>query len=100
MSRFAAPHTLMALAVACVLAPACAQIPAITADVVQEVQCVENEIAKGDDTFEDIALACAPLAVSDVVTIVTALASSAPDAAASSQLSLSAKSVHHKAAAK
>jgi hypothetical protein len=90
----------MALALACALAPACAQIPAITADVVQEVQCVENEIAKGDDTFEDIALACAPLAVSDVVTIVTALASSAPDAGTSSQLALSAKSVHHKAAAK
>ena len=58
--------------VSCLLVTSCSQVPAITAAVVQEVDCVEAQLTAGNDTFEGIALACAPLAVEDVVTIVTA----------------------------
>jgi len=71
---------------------ACAARGAITTAVVGEIQCVEAEIAKGDDTFEGIALACAPLAVEDVVTIVAALAASTSSPAAPL-----ASKVHHAA---
>lgn len=55
---------------------ACAAVPAITKTVADEFACVEGEISKGDDTFEGIALACAPLTVSDVGQIVISLAAS------------------------
>jgi hypothetical protein len=71
---------------------ACAQLPAITADVVKDVQCVEVEIGKGNDTFEGIALACAPLAVEQVVTIAGALATGTT---ASPTLAAKAGKVHH-----
>jgi hypothetical protein len=70
----------------------CAAVPSITAAIVGEVQCVQAEVAKGDTTFEDIALACAPLAVADVVTIVGAITDPA--------IADKAKAVHHKAVAK
>jgi hypothetical protein len=88
-----------ALALACSWAvmgvDGCAAVPAITSAVVQEVQCVESEVSKGDTTFEDIAAACAPIAVADVVTIVTSLLVSD-----SGDLAAKAKAVHHKASAK
>jgi hypothetical protein len=92
MIRAALVSTVLAILGVILVTSSCAQIPAITAAVVGEVQCVEGEIAKGDDTFEAIALACAPLAVSDVVTIVGALATSSPT------LADKAKLVHHKSA--
>lgn len=72
----------------------CAQIPAITADVVSEVQCVEAQLAKGTDAYEDIAAVCVPLAVTDVVTVVTALETtgSTPETRAAAKL------VRHKVA--
>lgn len=77
--------------------PSCAAVPAITADVVNEVSCVAAQVEAGHDTFEDIALACGGMAVTDVVTIVTTLASAAPDAAAT-PLQAKAAAVHHKVA--
>jgi hypothetical protein len=68
----------------------CAQVPVITAGIVQLVDCVGAELLKGDDTFEAIAIACAPAAIEDVITIVTAKAAEdgGPLAAAASR-------VHH-----
>lgn len=84
-----------ALVVAAIIAlPSCAQVPAITAAVVQTVQCVEAQVAAGTDTFEAIAIACAPVAVADVVTIVAALASTAPDGG--SPVAAKAAKVHHR----
>jgi hypothetical protein len=72
--------------------PSCAQVPAITSAVVQEVQCVAAQVEAGQTTFEDIAVACGGMLVSDVITIVTSLlASDAGDIAAK------AKAIHHKA---
>jgi hypothetical protein len=59
----------LASALACLLV-GCQQLPAISADVVNEVDCVEAQLLAGNDTFEGIALACSPALVSDVVTIV------------------------------
>jgi hypothetical protein len=83
------------IAAASLAAPSCAAVPAITAAVVQEVQCVEAQIAAGTDTFEDIAIACGPMAVSDVVTIVADLATEAPDGS-TSPVAAKAALVHHK----
>jgi hypothetical protein len=74
---------------------ACAQVPAITADVVGEIQCVEAQLAAGNDTFEGIALACAPLAVSDVVTIVEAELAPFPDGGTTKVLAHQASLVRH-----
>ena len=79
-----------------VAAPGCAQVPAITAGVVQVVDCVEAQLAAGDDTFEDIAAACAPVAVADVVTIVTAEVEPYPDGGTQKPLALQASKVHHR----
>jgi len=57
-------------------AAACAAVPAITKTVADDFACVEGELSKGDDTFEGIALACAPLTVSDVGQIIVSLAAS------------------------
>jgi hypothetical protein len=73
----------------------CAQVPAITAAVVQDVDCVEAQLQNGTDTFEAIAVACAPLAIDQVVTIVTAELQQE-----GGPLSASAAKVHHKASGK
>jgi hypothetical protein len=75
-----------------------AQAPAITSDVVAEIQCVEGALAAGAAVYEDIALQCVPLAVADVVTIVQALASPA-DGGAASPVAAQAKLVHHRVGA-
>jgi hypothetical protein len=87
----------LAAAASIAYTPSCAAVPAITADVVDEVSCVAAQVEAGHDTFEDIALACGGMAVTDVITIVTTLASAAPDASAT-PLQAKAAAVHHKAA--
>ena len=72
----------------------CAEVPAITAGVVGEIQCVEAQVAAGNATFEGIAAACGPMLVGDVITIVGALAASTTPTAA-----MAAK-VRHAGAAK
>jgi hypothetical protein len=78
--------------------PSCNAIPAITAGTVQIVDCVENQIASGNDTFEDIAIACAPAALADVITIVTAEAAKADDGGIETVIAAKAKAVHHRGA--
>jgi hypothetical protein len=93
---FYATIILLTVALAPVASGGCAQVPVITAAVVGEINCVENQLAAGDDTFEGIAIACAPLAVEDVVTIVGALAQPASDGGnGTSPVSDAAKKVHH-----
>jgi hypothetical protein len=99
----------MLAALLIVTTPSCAQGGAITAAVVGEIDCVETELAKGDDTFEGIAEACAPLAVADVVTIVeaevapteagakpVAAAAAAPTEAGAKPVAAAAAKVHHR----
>ena len=88
----------LACAGAIVSAPSCAAAPGITKLIVDEVSCVEAQVAAGTDTFEDIAAACAPAAVPDVVVIVTELAAQAstPDAGDIAMLSVRLQAVHHK----
>jgi hypothetical protein len=75
-----------------VLLVACAAVPAITKTVADEVLCIENEVLKGDDTFEGVFLACATSGqtVADVETIIGSLMASKTSPAAT----LAAK-VHH-----
>ena len=73
-----------------------AQAPAITSDVVAEIQCVEGALAAGAAVYEDIALQCVPLAVADVITIVQALANPA-DGGAPSPVAAQAAMVRHRA---
>jgi hypothetical protein len=86
------PLSVLALAALCLVVCGCSQSGAITADVVQDVQCVISQLEAGNDTFEDIAGACAPLAVAQVVTIVSDLASGD-----GGDVATKAKAVHHKA---
>ena len=82
----------------------CAQLPAITADVVSEIKCVEAQLGNGNLVYEDIALACGSMAVADVVTIVTSLSTPAVVDAGSDAVALpsnlplvlAAKKAHHK----
>jgi hypothetical protein len=89
----------LASAAAIVATPSCAEIPAITAAVVQDVDCVEAAIDHGVDVYEDIAAMCVPLLVEQVVTIVTAEAAPAPDGGLDKPRAENARKVHHKTAA-
>jgi hypothetical protein len=94
MTKFATTHLLM---LACV---GCAAVPAITAVVVQEIDCVGAQLEASDDTFEGIAAVCAPLLVTDVITIVAAKSLETSDAGTPTASALKARAVHHAVGAK
>lgn len=82
---------------------ACAELPLIVKDAVQDVDCVEGAIQMGVLVYEDIAAVCVPLAVSQVETIAQAAATPSPAALeagvvspAKVKLAAKAKQCHHR----
>jgi hypothetical protein len=73
-------------------------VPPVIGGGISLVQCVSGEIAKGDDTFEDIATACGAQTIAEVIGIVEVF-ETVPQASTAT-LSTQAKLVHHKAAKK
>jgi hypothetical protein len=64
--------------------------------VTTEVDCVGGELLKGDLVIEDIALACVPLAIADVESIVAAKALEADEGGAPTEMVRAARLAHHR----
>jgi hypothetical protein len=82
----------------CTAAQGTAAVSSLAPGGAQLVVCIAGDLAKGRDTFEDLAADCGAATLSEVIGVVETLAATAPDAApaASASTPALAAKVHHR----